>query len=466
MSETRDLIVSFNWFKIIRTFVWLSVVVVCCYFMLHQLTQCLNKLSNPPIITQTKIIDYEYMPYPALTFCYKNSDNQGYDLRVLWEEFGIEGYWTDLRQGRYSDLPWKNFPFGEVDVTQVWENATYDFVNLKVATGPQNYSVNTNKSRIVVVSASLNQKSNLYQGIVTSTRFFHDHGLCYLIHPPTDADKPPPGEKNGYKMFFLLQQGDTDHTSRLYPGGFDIFIHDETQWWTENPQLSHRGQMYHVETGKMVSIQISHTIYHTLSREKSICTNERTIDNTSYPECLEKCRWRRITAEIPCLTPFMDTGEDLPTCQDQERFLDSTDRYRRWTERGSREACMRDCIPDCLLKLYKAQVSKKAPIRAGYMPELEVPPEAQAQVFIYYESGFSEQLKETWGYDMTLFIADFGGSLGFLLGVSFLSLIEIVEGISIVCYNIYQEKKIQKLREGSKRRRETLLKKKEEKAKF
>ena len=42
---------------------------------------------------------------------------------------------------------------------------------------------------------------------------------------------------------------------------------------------------------------------------------------------------------------------------------------------------------------------------------------------------------------MTLFIADFGGSLGFLLGVSILSVLEIVEGIIISIYHTLKNRK-------------------------
>ena len=48
-----------------------------------------------------------------------------------------------------------------------------------------------------------------------------------------------------------------------------------------------------------------------------------------------------------------------------------------------------------------------------------------------------QELTEDWGYDMTLFIADFGGSLGFLLGISLLSVLEILEGLSLSCYRLY-----------------------------
>ncbi len=36
-------------------------------------------------------------------------------------------------------------------------------------------------------------------------------------------------------------------------------------------------------------------------------------------------------------------------------------------------------------------------------------------------------MMEEWGYDRTLFVSDFGGSLGFLLGISILSILEILE---------------------------------------
>ena len=54
---------------------------------------------------------------------------------------------------------------------------------------------------------------------------------------------------------------------------------------------------------------------------------------------------------------------------------------------------------------------------------------------------FLQELHEEWSYDITLFIADFGGSMGFLLGVSILSVVEIVEGILIsICQLIRQRK--------------------------
>ena len=47
------------------------------------MNDCLSKLSKPPITTQARIKVNSNMSYPALTFCYKNNDGQGYDLETL-----------------------------------------------------------------------------------------------------------------------------------------------------------------------------------------------------------------------------------------------------------------------------------------------------------------------------------------------------------------------------------------------
>ena len=40
-------------------------------------------LRNPPSTTKTYINTSQYIDYPAVTFCFKNSKDQGYDLRIL-----------------------------------------------------------------------------------------------------------------------------------------------------------------------------------------------------------------------------------------------------------------------------------------------------------------------------------------------------------------------------------------------
>lgn len=64
-----------------------------------------------------------------------------------------------------------------------------------------------------------------------------------------------------------------------------------------------------------------------------------------------------------------------------------------------------------------------------------------------------QDLQEEYGYNISGFIADFGGSLGFLLGVSILSVLEMGEGIGTAIYRYHKISK-KRAQEAEKRRRE------------
>ncbi len=57
--------------------------------------ECVDKLRYPPISTQTLMVVKERLDYPAVTFCYKNSLKQGYDLKVMevrYKRHGLLAY--------------------------------------------------------------------------------------------------------------------------------------------------------------------------------------------------------------------------------------------------------------------------------------------------------------------------------------------------------------------------------------
>ena len=59
----------------------------------------------------------------------------------------------------------------------------------------------------------------------------------------------------------------------------------------------------------------------------------------------------------------------------------------------------------------------------------------------YTRTIITQDLHEEWGYDITSFIADFGGSMGFLLGISILSVLEIMEGGFISLFNFMKQRR-------------------------
>lgn len=55
--------------------------------------------------------------------------------------------------------------------------------------------------------------------------------------------------------------------------------------------------------------------------------------------------------------------------------------------------------------------------------------EPGSKIYIYYTSKMVTNIEERAGYDFSQFVADMGGSLGFLLGLSVIGLIVVIEKI-------------------------------------
>lgn len=61
-------------------------------------------------------------------------------------------------------------------------------------------------------------------------------------------------------------------------------------------------------------------------------------------------------------------------------------------------------------------------------------PIPRSQVSMYYTSKMVSVIEERVGYDLSQFVADMGGSLGFLLGLSVIGLIKVFEKVmSLLC---------------------------------
>ena len=88
----------------------------------------------------------------------------------------------------------------------------------------------------------------------------------------------------------------------------------------------------------------------------------------------------------------MDTGEDLPECDNFVDFEETMDRYRQWTDPVSREQCGRICTENCTMKIYRAQVAKEVENKENTVVDEdtgEIDPD-KAYFYIFYPSGVSE----------------------------------------------------------------------------
>lgn len=76
------------------------------------------------------------------------------------------------------------------------------------------------------------------------------------------------------------------------------------------------------------------------------------------------------------------------------------------------------CLEPCFSVIYSSFVMSRKRIKRV---------EPGSKIFIYYTSKMVTNIVERPGYDFSQFVADMGGSLGFLLGLSVIGLIVVLE---------------------------------------
>lgn len=78
-----------------------------------------------------------------------------------------------------------------------------------------------------------------------------------------------------------------------------------------------------------------------------------------------------------------------------------------------------ECLKPCDTTIYSSFVMNRKPLKRDFEP--------YSKVYIYYTSKMVTNLEERSSYDSSQFLADMGGSLGFLLGLSVIGFIILME---------------------------------------
>lgn len=92
------------------------------------------------------------------------------------------------------------------------------------------------------------------------------------------------------------------------------------------------------------------------------------------------------------------------------------------------------CLEPCESVIYSAFVVSRREV---------VQRKPGSKIFIYYTSKMVTNVEERSGYDFSQFVADMGGSLGFLLG---LSIIGIITALEIILGYLFLDRLTEKLK--------------------
>lgn len=165
-------------------------------------------------------------------------------------------------------------------------------------------------------------------------------------------------------------------------------------------------------------------------------------------QCGELCHWRTVVQSVGCSGPWMP-DIDVSYCDDANRTKQLIKLYRQLEDLDGTQC---GCYQPCTTTIFTASVMNRKRF------QINIP---AAQIWVYYtskmvsvrfpilnsllcaynttsnnqsihpsnDSSIPQVVEEFHGYDFNQFVSDLGGSLGFLLGLSVLGLIGLLEKI-------------------------------------
>ncbi|EDV31449.1 uncharacterized protein Dana_GF14545 [Drosophila ananassae] len=361
-----------------------GVLFACCIVVIVQLYECFAKLYNPPISTHSYYNLNDTIEMPAVTICREPA----YREDVL----------TNLSGGmcphpKYATC-WIDYPFGEIPLSEFFENSTYDMSDTFIYYG-------------------LNGHAN---NLETDSSMHFYMGRCTTLRPKEPSKRV--SKSVGYSILLEHSKSVTS-TSDVDTGsvGWHVFIHEKKENFTEiNMRGSGRVEYVFVNVNEEIEIKLQSQFFSNVQTRDEACSSE---EGYSDLKCGEHCIWQDLSDNMHCSGPWM---HDIPNepCNDSVSMRRLISDYKLVYESEDDYDC--NCIQPCQSRIYTTFIQSRKTWNQ---------PEARSLIYIYYTTKLISMIEERPSYDTTQFIADVGGSLGFLLGLSVLGLIGILEHLTL-----------------------------------
>uniref|UniRef100_A0A1B0AS74 Uncharacterized protein n=1 Tax=Glossina palpalis gambiensis TaxID=67801 RepID=A0A1B0AS74_9MUSC len=364
------------------------VLFICCIIVVVQLTECFEKLKHPPISTHSYYILNETIQMPAITICREPA----YKEEVL----------TNI-SGRYCSHPkydtcWFHYPFGVVDLEEFFINSTF---NQNETFLPFQYGLNGLSENVEITS---------------SLHFYN--GRCFTMRPRILLQRAT--KNSGYSMI-LTHHIQSDHQYFYYETepGWHLFIHDSRENFTEiSMKASGRVEYVFIRRNEEIEIKLQTKCFVKVEGNENLCS---TLNDYSDLKSGEICIWEDLASKANCTGPWMYDIPHQPPCSSCSSMTHLIREYKGAYDSEEKNAC--NCIPPCESHLFSAYIQSRRNFHQ---------PEPNTQIWIYYTTKLISMVEERPNYDTIQFIADVGGSLGFLLGLSVLGLIGILQHLTLV----------------------------------
>ncbi|EDW04016.1 acid-sensing ion channel 4-A [Drosophila grimshawi] len=359
------------------------VLFVCSIIVIVQLYECFSKLTDPPISTHSYYNVNQTIEMPAITLCREPP----YRAEVL----------SNLSRGncphpRFATC-WQNYPYDELPLDEFFERSTYEFNE-------------------TFFSYGLDGKENVE--IDSSLHF--NMGRCFTVRPLKSMNRvsKPVGYSLMMEHDMVASTSDVDYLAGV---GWHIFIHDKRENFTEiNMKGSGRVEYVFASINEELEIKLQTQFFSNVETRMESCSRQ---EGYSDLKCGEICIWQDLADEVNCSGPWMPDIDHEP-CNNNESMRDLVLSYKLVYDSVDDYEC--DCLQPCESRIYTTYIQSRKEF---------LQPEPRTLLYIYYTTKLISMIEERPSYDTTQFIADVGGSLGFLLGLSVLGIIGILEHLTL-----------------------------------
>ncbi|XP_059061484.1 degenerin-like protein asic-1 [Achroia grisella] len=366
------------------------IIVICLGIVIQQVILCVKKIMNKPITTYTHFDFNKTILYPSVTLC--REPPYKYDKLL---EYGLY-YHPRLTS------TWSMFNFSGVDLDQLWQDITYD-------------------AEEIFVEFSLDGRSDNLE--LESTLGFM-YGRCYTLSPKIISRQAT--KATGYSIKLQHSADDVATASSISPPGYHVHLHYHREPFTE-VHVYNGGQVdyIYVNIGDTLDVKLKVEQYVKISAEDDPCTH---MDNYSANECTTQFVWDQSGNLAGCSGPWMNSN--LPYCNSYRGMRELISAYMTFYNKPNCSICPRFCrsylynsfVNDRQSFYSWDSVSRQWAVRTGDAT-------LQSQLYIYFNGMVVTVYEERYNYDWSLFLSDLGGSIGFLLGLSVISLMTICGNI-------------------------------------
>ena len=165
-----------------------------------------------------------------------------------------------------------------------------------------------------------------------------------------------------------------------------------------------------IPSGQSVMVKYEKLNFETISTDKIPCTNDKNYDTTA---CLLQEKEKVFVKKYNCKFPFM---EQLMINETQVCTEDLKEKEKFWNA-GNFSKVKESCP--------FVQRCTRSTIKMNDKFENSTPKVSYVQISI--SSQYIQAVQDQYSYDMQSFIGEVGGTLGLMLGYSFMSLIDFIE---------------------------------------